>query len=88
MLVKISNDTLQLIDKLSKTKRERVDAIVRRHVRACQRNGFEPESMERVFIEAVEIVNLEERFPEMHAEDARDWEPVRSYNQYVSPKAA
>lgn len=87
MIVKISNDTLKLINKLSETKRERVDAIVRRHVRACQRNGFEPESMERVFIEAVELVNLEERFPEAN-EDQRDWEPVRSYSQYISPKAA
>lgn len=88
MQVKVSNDTLKLIDKLPETKRERVDAIVRRHIRACQRNGFQPEDMERVFIEAIEIVDLEERFPEWRAEDKRDWEPVRSYNQYVSPKAA
>ena len=86
MMMKISNDTLKLIDRLSQTKREKVDAIVRRHIRACQRNGFQPENMERVFIEAVEMVDLEDRFPESGAEDRRDWEPVRSYNQYISPK--
>lgn len=87
MIMKISNDTLKLIDRLSKTKREKVDAIVRRHIRACQRNGFQPENMERVFIEAVEMVDLEERFPEPSAQDRRDWEPLRSYDQYISPKA-
>jgi hypothetical protein len=61
--MKISNDTLRMINKLSKKRREKVDAIVRRHVAACQKNGFYPENMERVYIEAIEMVELEERFP-------------------------
>lgn len=88
MIMKISTDTLKLIDKLPKTKREKVDAIVRRHVAACQRNGFLPENLERVFIEAIEMVNLEKRFPESIAEERRDWQPARHYDQYISPKAA
>ena len=48
MMMKISSDTLRLLNKLPKTKREKVDAIVRRHVAACQRNGFQPENIERV----------------------------------------
>jgi hypothetical protein len=86
--MKISSDTLKLVNRLSKKKREKVDAIVRRHVAACQKNGFHPENMERVYIEAVEMVDLEERFPEPVVEEFRDWEPARHYDQYVSPKAA
>ncbi|MCI0660415.1 MAG: hypothetical protein L0220_05010 [Acidobacteria bacterium] len=86
--MKISNDTLRMINKLSKKRKEKVDAIVRRHVAACQKNGFYPENMERVYIEAIEMVELEERFPEPVVEETRDWEPARHYDQYVSPKAA
>jgi len=86
--MKISNDTLRMINKLSKKRREKVDVIVRRHVAACQKNGFYPENMERVYIEAIEMVELEERFPEPVVEETRDWEPARHYDQYVSPKAA
>jgi len=88
-MVKISSDTLKLINRLPKKKKERVDAIVRRHVAACQRNGFDPENMDRVYIEAVEMVDLEAKFPEPVAEEElRDWEPARHYDQYISPKAA
>lgn len=87
-MVKISSDTLKLINKLPKKKKERVDAIVRRHVAACQRNGFDPENLDRVYIEAVEMIDLEVRFPEPVVEENRDWEPVRHYDQYISPKAA
>ena len=87
-MIKISSDTLKLINKLPRKKKEKVDAIVRRHVAACQRNGFDPENMDRVYIEAVEMVNLEANFPEPVVEEIRDWEPMRHYDQYISPKAA
>ena len=87
-MVKISSDTLKMINKLTKKKREKVDAIVRRHVAACQRNGFDPENLDRVYIEAIEMIDLEVKFPEPHAEESRDWEPARHYDQYISPKAA
>ncbi len=87
-MVKISSDTLKLINKLPKKKKEKVDVIVRRHVAACQRNGFDPENLDRVYIEAIEMVDLEMRFPEPVIEENRDWEPARHYDQYVSPKAA
>jgi len=86
--MKLSNDTLKLVNRLSMHKREKVDAIVRRHVVACHKNGFPPENLDRVYIEAIELVDLEERFPEQEPEESRDWEPFRRYDQYVSPKAA
>ncbi|MCG3159224.1 MAG: hypothetical protein JMDDDDMK_00210 [Acidobacteria bacterium] len=87
-MVKISSDTLKLINKLPKKKKEKVDAIVRRHVAACQRNGFDPENLDRVYIEAIEMIDLEVKFPEPTDEEIRDWEPARHYDQYISPKAA
>jgi len=88
LMVKISSDTLKLINKLPKKKKEKVDAIVRRHVAACQRNGFDPENLDRVYIEAIEMIDLEVKFPEPDAKESRDWEPARHYDQYISPKAA
>ncbi len=87
-MIKISSDTLKLINTLPRKKKEKVDAIVRRHVAACQRNGFDPENLDRVYIEAIEMVNLEAKFPEPVVEEIRDWEPMRHYDQYISPKAA
>ena len=87
-MIKISSDTLKLINKLPRKKKEKVDAIVRRHVAACQRNGFDPENLDRVYIEAIEMIDLEVKFPEPVSEEARDWEPARHYDQYISPKAA
>lgn len=88
-MTKITSDTLKLINRLSDTKRQKVDAVVRRHVRACHQSGFEPENLDRVFLEAIEMVEIEDRFPEpVIVEDKRNWEPFRQYEQYVSPKAA
>jgi len=86
--MKISNDTLKLINKLPKEKRDKVETVVRRHVAACYKNGFPPENLDRVYIEAIEIVDLETLHPEPVVEEVRDWEPARRYDQYVSPKAA
>ncbi|HZS09210.1 MAG TPA: hypothetical protein VFD58_30525 [Blastocatellia bacterium] len=86
--MKVSTDTLKMMHKLPREKRDKVEEVVRRHVSACYRNGFPPENLDRVYLEAVEIVNLEERFPEPVSEETRDWEPARHYDQYVSPRAA
>ncbi len=86
--MKLSNDTLKLVGRLPKEKREKVDAIVRRHTSACYKNGFPPENLDRVYIEAIEIVDIEARHPEPVIEEIRDWEPARHYDQYISPKAA
>ncbi|HWQ36884.1 MAG TPA: hypothetical protein VNQ79_28895 [Blastocatellia bacterium] len=86
--MKVTTDTLKLLSRVSRDKRDKIETIVRRHVSACYRNGFPPENLDRVYLEAMEIVNLEERFPEPVSEEPRDWEPARHYHQYVSPKAA
>ncbi len=86
--MKLANDIIKMLEGLSKDKRNKVEAVVRRHVEACRKNGFPPENIDRVYLEAAEIVNLEALFPEPVVEEIRDWEPHRHYDQYVSPKAA
>lgn len=86
--MKVTVDTLKVLSRMPKEKQGKVEAIVQRHVSACYRNGFPPENLDRVYLEAMEIVNMEEKFPEPVIEESRDWEPVRRYDQYVSPKAA
>ena len=86
--MKLANETMKVINRLSPEKKEKVEAVVRRHITACLKNGFPPENIDRVYLEAIEIVNLEEIFPEPKVEETRDWEPARRYDQYVSPKAA
>jgi hypothetical protein len=88
-MIRLTNETVRLIKSLPPEKRAKVDAIVRRHIRACRKNGFLPENLERVFIEAVEMVEMQERSPEppVH-EPPRDWEPFRRYDLYISPRMA
>jgi hypothetical protein len=87
--MKITSDILKMINKLSEAERAKVDKVVKRHVAACYRNGLPPENMDRVYIEAIELVRLEERFPEPEVvKEERNYEPFRRYEQYVSPKAA
>lgn len=88
MQLGLSKDTLKLVNGLPKEKRAKVLEIVRRHLVASYKNGCPPESMDRIYLEAVEVAELEMKFPEQPSEERRDWEPVRRYEQYVSPKAA
>jgi hypothetical protein len=88
MQLGLSKDTLKMINNLSKEKRAKVLEIVRRHLVASYKNGCPPESLDRIYLEAVEVAELELRFPEVEPKEPRTWEPLRRYDQYVSPKAA
>jgi hypothetical protein len=88
-MMKTPEDIKNALNAMSKTKRKRVDSIVRRHIEACQRMGVEVEYLDRVWIEAIEAVQIEEKFPEIMAEDV-EWpevEPARRYDVYLPPRA-
>jgi hypothetical protein len=85
-LPKISDQTVRLIRNLSDDTRAQVAKVVKTHLAACARNGSPIESLDRLFIEAVEVINMEARFPEQKSEFSSDWEPFRRYEQYVSPR--
>ncbi len=87
MQLTISNDTLRKVNNLPQAKRTKVISIVRLHLRACEKNGCPPESLDRVYLEAMEVAEMEMKFPEQDKASFRNWE-ARHYDQYVSPKAA
>lgn len=85
-LPKLSDQTVKLISKLTDDTRAQVAKVVKTHLVACAKNGSPIESLDRLFIEAVEIVNLEARCPETRLEYNPHWEPLRRYEQYISPR--
>lgn len=84
--MKISEQTIKMINQLPTETRTKVDKVVRTHVAACMKTGSPVENFDRLLIEAVEIVRLEERFPEMRLDYNGEWEPYRQYEQYTSPR--
>lgn len=87
MQLTITNDTMRKVNSLSDDKRAKVIQIVKRHLKACAKNGCPTESMDRVYLEAIDVAEMETKFPETKKDSFREWE-VRHYDQYVSPKAA
>jgi hypothetical protein len=86
-LRKLSDQTIKLINKLDDETRAEVAKVVRRHLTACAKSGSPVESLDRLFIEAVEIVILEAKHPELALNGPYEHEgPIRRYEQYVSPK--
>jgi hypothetical protein len=84
--MKISEQTIRMINQLPPDTKIKVDKVVRTHVQACMKTGSPVENFDRLLIEAVEIVKLEERNPETRLEYSAEWEPFRHYDQYISPR--
>lgn len=87
MQLTITNDTMRKVNSLPDDKRAKVIQIVKRHLKACAKNGCPTESMDRVYLEAIDVAEMETKFPETKKDSFREWE-VRHYDQYISPKAA
>lgn len=87
MQLTISNDTFKKVNSLPAAKRAKVVSIVKQHLQASERNGCPPESLDRVYLEAIEVAEMEMKQPEPRKDFQRNWE-ARHYDQYISPKAA
>ncbi|MBO0720720.1 MAG: hypothetical protein J2P41_07855 [Blastocatellia bacterium] len=88
MKMKTPEDIKNALNAMSAEKRTKVEGIVRRHIEACKRMGVEVEYIDRVWIEAIEAVGIEEKFPEIVVEDNwPDVEPARRYDVYEPPRA-
>ena len=86
LIMKLSAQALRALQELDDTGRDAVEEIVRAHIRACRLNGFQPENLERVYQEAIEIVRLEGP-PQKEHSSGNKYEPTRRYEQYRSPRA-
>jgi hypothetical protein len=85
--MKLSAHALRALQELDEIGREAVEQIVRAHIRACRLNGFQPENLERVYQEAIEIIRLEGPPKKDTATPTNKYEPTRRYEQYRSPRA-
>ena len=84
--MKLSAHAFRSFQELDDYGREAVENMVKQHVRACRLNGFQPENLERVYQEAIEIICLE-GIPEEPGFVPSKYEPTRRYEQYRSPRA-
>ena len=84
--MKLSAHALRSLQQMDETGRQAVEQIVQAHIRACLLNGFQPENLERVYQEAIEIIRLEGP-PQPEATVTSKYEPTLRYEQYRSPRA-
>ncbi len=84
--MKLSAQALRSLQEMDEAGRQAVEQIVQDHIRACRLNGFQPENLERVYQEAIEIVRLEGP-PKKEPVILNKYEPTRRYEQYRSPRA-
>jgi len=84
--MKLSSHALRSLQELDESGRQAVEQIVQAHIRACRLNGFQPENLERVYQEAIEIIRLEGP-PKKDPTVSNKYEPTRRYEQYRSPRA-
>lgn len=85
--MKLSAHALRALEGLDEIGRQAVEQMVRQHVHACRLNGFQPENLERVYQEAIEIIRLEGPPKKDLPFSASKYEPTRRYEQYRSPRA-
>lgn len=86
-MLKLSAHALRSLQELDEIGREAVEQMVRAHIRACRLNGFQPENLERVYQEAIEIIRLEGPPLKEPGFVPSKYEPTRRYEQYRSPRA-
>lgn len=84
--MRLSNDKLKLIKQLPQKQQLKIKQVVRTYISACRRNGCDLGNLERVYLEAFEVVYLEARHQPSQIEDLPDWEPARRYEQYIGWK--
>ncbi len=58
MQLTITNDTMRKVNSLPDDKRAKVIQIVKRHLKACAKNGCPTESMDRVYLEAIDVAEM------------------------------
>lgn len=86
MRIRDIQDVKQILQRYPDEKREQITGRVKRYLKACMTMGVPLDSMVRVWQEAIEAVEVEEKFANFKDED--NWpqfEPIRSYEVYTSP---
>ena len=84
-MMKISNETLKLLQALPDEQRSKAEAIINRYCKACENQGVPIDSLERVVIESVEAIRLEDEASYLKESSWPTFTPFRRYDVYTSP---
>jgi hypothetical protein len=79
------NDVQTVLQRYPDEKREKIAGRVTRYLKACTKLGVPLDSMVRVWQEAIEAIEVEEKFSFKEDDNWPRFEPIRSYEVYVSP---
>ena len=84
--MKLRAVALRALNELDEAGKAEVEKMVREHIRACRLNGFQPENLEIVYTQAIEIVRLE-GVPKPNPDEPSKFEPARNYkpSTYSNP---
>jgi hypothetical protein len=83
--MKLSNDALKLLQGLPQEQRKKAEAIINRYCKACEKQGVPIDSVDRVVIESVEAVRLEDENYYLEETGWPTYSPFRRYDVYTSP---
>jgi len=82
----LTDGTLRRFHLLPAAAQEAVTNVVKAHIGACLNLGFAPENLDRVYAEAMELVQMEAAQPKPKAQEDTIREPYRRYGQYQTPR--
>jgi hypothetical protein len=83
--MKVSNEVLKSLQKLPDEQRRKAEAIINRYCKACESQGVPLDSLDRVVIESVEAVRLEDENEYLQEHSWPRFAPLRRYDVYSSP---
>ncbi len=85
MRIRDMNDVQQVMNRYPEDMKEKITFRVKRYLKACTKLGVPLDPMVRVWQEAIETIEVEEK---MRADEGDNWprfEAIRSYEVYTSP---
>ena len=85
MRLKDITDVKNVLQRYPDDTRDKIEGRVVRYLKACHKLGVPLDSMVRVWQEAIETIEVEEK---QSLKDQDKWprfEPIRSYDVYTSP---
>lgn len=82
----MSKKTKLNLQALPCVRRRKVENIVLTYAEACYAHGLLPTELDRVYVEAIEAIQLESAFHAAQMPAVNNWEQARHYKQYFAPQ--
>jgi hypothetical protein len=82
----MSNETQQMMRRLSLVNRKQVEKIVMRFAKDHHDEGILPIELDQVYRDVIDAVHFKSFFPDNQFPSVKSWEQARQFGQYVSPQ--